>query len=408
MVFRCISVLLHIVIVNGFTFSCKGRQHYSAFQAALKADTRISMSQATWNSNERALLPIVPSETVVSVQIKEPFNFQQFWKTYWLVFGEVFVIILAKINPTIGCTGGMFKPEVTISKCAIFVIFFINGLLMSLNSAPEQRKSATKFNMLIQAFAFLFIPIMAKILTPLYPHKALIDGLLVLSCLPPTLSICISQTQAADGDMTAAIFNAIFANAIGVFVTPLLTVWAIGTKSGGSLLATLLKLGNIVILPMILGQLLRLTPVLEYAEKFRVYSKQMSSFLLLSIVYNTFSDTFITGFGISGPALISLFYTMPLTYLSLSFLFWHISKMLLPGLDTATRTAGLFAAPQKTLAFGIPFIKTALGHRADLPSLLAPLLIYAPVQLILGSSIIVPMMKARIEKEQLDADGSGI
>lgn len=367
------------------------------------------MSSASWGPSTAGFLPSAKLEVVpASIPNKEPFDFNLFWKTYWLVFGEIFVILLAKLNPYIGCTGGMFKPELTISQIAISVIFFINGLLMSLNTAPEQRDSSLKFNLLIQSFAFLFIPLLAKILAPLYPHKALVDGLLVLSCLPPTLSICISQTQAAGGDMTAAIFNAIFSNAIGVFITPLLAVWAIGTKSGGSLLATLQKLGNIVILPMIVGQLLRLTPVLGYAEKFRVYSKQMSSFLLLSIVYNTFSDTFISGFGISGPALRSLFYTMPLTYLALSFGFWHLSKMLLPGLDTATRTAGLFAGPQKTLAFGIPFIKTALGHRADLPSLLAPLLIYAPAQLILGSSIIVPMMKARIEKEQLEEKGSGI
>lgn len=59
-------------------------------------------------------------------------------------------------------------------------------------------------------------------------------------------------------------------------------------------------------------------------------------------------------------------------------------------------------------AFGIPFIKTAFGHRPDLAYILAPLLIYAPAQLLLGSTVLVPAMSRKIKKARVFEDGGGI
>jgi predicted Na+-dependent transporter len=128
----------------------------------------------------------------------------------------------------------------------------------------------------------------------------------------------------------------------------------------------------------------------------------------LAIVWNVFSDTFVSGIGVGGAALANLMIAMPASYLGLSWIFWELSKRLLPGLDAPTRAAALFCSPQKTLAFGIPFIKTALGHRPDIAYILAPLLIYAPSQLLLGSALIVPAMSKLIQKGQEYESGGGI
>lgn len=104
----------------------------------------------------------------------------------------------------------------------------------------------------------------------------------------------------------------------------------------------------------------------------------------------------------------NLVVTMPLSYLFLSAIFWSLSKKLLPGLDLKTRTAALLCSSQKTLAFGIPFIKTALGTRADLAYILAPLLMYAPAQLLLGSSLLVPILRKKIKAEDNYESGAGI
>jgi sodium/bile acid cotransporter 7 len=133
---------------------------------------------------------------------------------------------------------------------------------------------------MIQLYNFAFIPIMAKILTPYYPDLAFRDGLLALSVLPCTINICVAQTLAAGGNMGTAIFNAIFANVMGVFLTPLLAVWIMGTGKGVSLLSTLRKLGDVVIVPLVLGQILRYTPVGKFAESVTGYSRTLSSLLL--------------------------------------------------------------------------------------------------------------------------------
>eukprot|EP01041_Mallomonas_annulata_P004296 gene4296-8540_t len=369
-----------------------------------------SVNQDIGLQKEPIIEPVVNSTLEIPPlkKIRPKPSFKKLFQTYWLVVGEILVILAAKYNPHFGRTGGILRPEFTISKLAVSFIFFINGLFLSPNSAPEQRDSTIKFNLLIQLFNFGFMPLFAKLLVPFYPHQSLADGLLVLSCIPTTMSICISQTLAAGGDMTTAIFNAIFANTLGVFLTPLLAVFMIGAGGGVSLVQTLKKLGTIVILPMIIGQLLRYTPILPFAERFRKYTRECSSFLLLAIVYNTFCDTFISGFGISKSALLSLLVTMPVLNIFFLVLFWKLSVKLFPGLNAKTRAAGLFCATQKTLAFGIPFIKTALGHRPDVSSILAPLLLYAPSQLILGSSLVVPLMIKEIEKEDQFADGGGI
>lgn len=317
-----------------------------------------------------------------------------------MILGEVLVIALAKWKPQFGVTGGVLRPEITISKIGVFIIFFINGIALSFSGgrSSSQIKTATKTNALIQFFNFGFIPLTVKFLAPFFPHQSFRDGLLVLSCLPCTINICVAQTLAAGGDMGTAIFNAIFANVLGVVLTPLLATWMLGVGQGVSLLDTLTKLGAIVILPLIAGQLCRKTPLLEYFEAVSKKTRTLSSLLLLAIVYNVFCDTFSRGLGVGGKALADLSFMLPISYLTYSFIFWQLSKYMLPQLSAQTRAAAVLCSSQKTLAFGIPFIKTALGDRADIAYILAPLLLYAPTQLFLGSSLFVPYLRHVINK----------
>lgn len=172
----------------------------------------------------------------------------------WLILGEIIVIALAKTWPHIGATGGPLRPEITISKLAVFIIFFINGIALSIKGSPSELQNSFKTNSLIQFFGFGFLPLLASFLAPLYPDQVFRDGLLILSVLPCTINICVAQTLSAGGNMGTAIFNAIFGNVLGVFLCPLLTISILGKTGGISLLATLKKLGSIVILPLILGQ----------------------------------------------------------------------------------------------------------------------------------------------------------
>lgn len=121
-----------------------------------------------------------------------------------------------------------------------------------------------------------------------------------------------------------------------------------------------------------------------------------------------FSDTFKVGLGVGGIALLKLIFTMPLAYVTFSLFFWQASKKLLPGIDAKTRGAAMLCSSQKTLAFGIPFIKTAFGTRPDIAYVLAPLLMYAPAQLLLGSMIFVPWLRQLIQGSENIESGAAI
>ena len=164
----------------------------------------------------------------------------------------------------------------------------------------------------------------------------------------------------------------------------------------------------IVILPMILGQLARKTPLVTVAERLYKPSRTLSSYLLLAIVYTTFCDTFLSGLGVGGWDLAGLLFTMPLAYVIFSGFFWILMKKVVPGLDAKGKAAALLCSSQKTLAFGIPFIKTALGFRPDLANVLAPLLLYAPAQLILASAFFVPFLQKQIREQDVYEMGGGI
>lgn len=153
---------------------------------------------------------------------------------------------------------------------------------------------------------------------------------------------------------------------------------------------------------------MRRSPLGPVFQRVSAYSRTLSSCLLLAIVYNVFSDTFASGLGVGGPALIRLLLFMPAMYIALSVFFWQLSKKLLPGLDVSTRGAAFLCSSQKTLAFGIPFIKTAFGTRPDIAYIVAPLLLYAPAQLLLGSSIFVPWLRKKIQKQTDYESGGGI
>jgi len=393
---------------------------YDNNKLVLQNNRRITTITTVYSNNGDNIIPANPINTTptrslafdVSNDKKKKIKKRQVILTFlynnWLILGEVLVIYLAKQNPHFFKSGGSLRPEFWISKVGVFVIFFINGIALSISGSTDDIQSAGKTNAIILSYNFAFLPLFAKAFSQFYPDPAFRDGLLVLSVLPTTINICVAQTLAAGGNMGTAIFNAIFANVLGVFLTPMLAVTLLGTGGGVSLLSTLKQLGNVVITPLVIGQILRRTPIGTFAQKVSAYSRTLSSCLLLAIVYNVFSDTFVKGLGVSGNALIRLCMIMPATYLFFSALFWQISKKLLPGLDAPTRAAALFASSQKTLAFGIPFIKTAFGHRGDIAYILAPLLMYAPSQLLLGSSIIVPAMKKLINRQSNFQDGGGI
>ena len=92
----------------------------------------------------------------------------------------------------------------------------------------------------------------------------LVDGLVVLACLPTTIGSGVALTNAAEGNVAVSLFHAVFSNSAGIFVTPALIFMYLGADcaSVGSPYAAVTKLTSQVLVPVVVGMGLRATPAI--------------------------------------------------------------------------------------------------------------------------------------------------
>ena len=101
-------------------------------------------------------------------------------------------VAAASLAPEFGANGGPLRPEITVNKIAVRAMFLISGMNLPL---AELRAAVTnvRANLLIQTFIFGVAGVVVALATGpalgalglLTPR--LIDGLVVLACLPTTI-----------------------------------------------------------------------------------------------------------------------------------------------------------------------------------------------------------------------------
>ena len=192
--------------------------------------------------------------------------------------------------------------------------------------------------------------------------------------------------------------NAVLGNLLGVVLTPYLLLRLVGTAGALSAIETLQKLATRVVLPLTVGQLLRspLSKAGVLAGKKKMLSRTSESLLLL-IVYSTFCDTFLRGFGVPPrmlAGLLALLIGANSIFLACA---WQLGG--LASLRAKQRITLTLTATQKTLALGLPLLRVVFAGRPDLGLLCTPLLIQHPLQLVLGS-LLSPKLKQYAAEEE--------
>ena len=262
--------------------------------------------------------------------------------------------------------------------------FLLAGL--NLPTSELARAAANvRLHALIQSFNLLVIPLgmlltCSALSAAGWLAPALRDGMLVMSVLPTTVNMCVALSRSSAGDEALAIFNAVLGNLLGVVLTPYLLLKLVGTSSALSALDTLQKLSAKVLLPLLVGQLLR-SPLQArgvLAGRSKKLLSRTSESLLLVIVYSTFCDTFLRGFGLPAATLARLFVIVAATHLASLLGAWHFGGLF--RLKPAQRITLTLCGTQKTLALGLPLLKIIFASRPDLGLLCTPLLIQHPLQ----------------------------
>lgn len=315
---------------------------------------------------------------------------------HFFLIGMFVAVGFARIFPTLGKNGGTLRPELFIGKYGVTLVFLLSGLSLELK---ELRSAFTnwKLNGLVNAIIFGAWPLCFGLPLSFILSNELRDGILILSCLPTTVNMCVILTSAAGGNVASALCNAVISNMLGIFITPAL----IFRFFGGSALSLplgemVLKLSNKVLLPVAIGQLLRSTPLVKISKSKIV--KRLQEVILLSILWNAFCTAFCTKIGgLSLRQGVSLALLLPTAHLaSIGLLFTAISQM---GFSRKDVVAAVFCGSQKTLAFGLPLIHTIFsGTGVNMAAYTAPIMFIHPLQLMLGS-LVVPKLRSYVDNE---------
>lgn len=309
-----------------------------------------------------------------------------FLKKNWFVLGIIVALILGFLVPDIGTflnRGSIF------STVLIVLLFLIAGFKLPTETIKTGMKDI-RVHIFIQLFIFVVIP--AVIFLTSFPFRDVMDGkvaigLYALACLPTTISSCIVFTQMSGGNLVATMFNASFANVIGVILSPVLLSIMLRSSADplpvSELLAILRSLALKMLVPIIVGQIARKYAA-ALAKKMSKPLGTLSSCFILTIVFFSFSKT------ASNPSfrehlvmLIVPFLYLAAIHLVLLAASYFSAKAM--RFSTENIISVLYAAPQKTLALGVPLISTFFADDPEtLGIALLPLIFYHAWQLFIA------------------------
>jgi len=314
---------------------------------------------------------------------------KSFFSKNWFIIGIVTALIIGFFIPELGIflnKGSIF------STVLIVLLFLIAGFKLPSETIKEGMKDL-RVHLLIQLFIFVVTPGFLYVTSP--PFRNVMDGQLVigiyaLACLPTTISSCIVFTQIAEGNVVATMFNAAFANIIGVILSPLMLSLMIQSSAGSlpvsELLGILKGLALKMLIPIAAGQLAR-----RYAKRFAEKSSKpfgaISSVFVLLIVLLAFSKTAGNpAFRDNLQALVVPFVYLAVSHLVLLVAAYFSSKAMRFKRENVISV--LFTAPQKTLAMGVPLIGTFFSTDPETMGIaLLPLIFYHAWQLFVAGFI---------------------
>lgn len=317
----------------------------------------------------------------------------------WFLVGLVLAVAMAWVLPEGGARGG-WLPVASLTRAGVVIIFLLQGLTLA-SEQIWQGLVRWRLHLLIQVFIFGVTPLIALGLV-LAAGRIIPEGLAIgfifLGALPTTISSALVFTTLAGGNVTLALVNTTIANVAGVLLTPLWISCFVRVQGESiSLGPVILKVALLILLPLVVGQLLRrwLHRVADARKKqFGI----LSSCIVLFIVYSSFSDSVVSGFwvqtglavSLGAVGLVLLYFALVMAVVLL------IARRL--HLGPSDRSAVVFCGSQKTLAAGVPMATLIFGAGPALGLILLPVMLYHPLQLLVGGALIGRYQKANQTK----------
>ena len=310
-------------------------------------------------------------------------------KRNWFLFGILTALLLGFLVPGAEL---ILNPNGITRTVLIVLLFLISGFTLPYEAISSGLKDY-RLHLYIQSFIFVLIP--AFFLLTTLPFRSTWDhqlyaGIFAVAVLPTTISSCIVFTQVSGGNLMSTMFNAALANILGVVVSPLLL--SLLMRGGGEpipaseLIRILKSLALQMLIPIACGQILRRF-FKEVAAKQKKRLSVISNFFILFILFFAFSKTARNPDFIGNlRSLIGPFGYLAAAHLLLLFMAYGGARLF--HFSRENTISVLYAAPQKTLAVGVPLISTYFAATPEMLGIaLLPLVFYHAWQLLVAGFV---------------------
>ena len=154
------------------------------------------------------------------------------------------------------------------------------------------------------------------------------------------------------------------------------------------------NIASLVLVPIVIGQIVR-PAVRNAAMTFAPRMRTASSLLILMMVYTAFAGSVAKGTwdGLGAPAIIgALVGSCVILAITMAGAWWGSG---IARFGEPDRVAVFMCGPQKTLGAGVPMAQLIFAGNPALGLILLPVLIYHPLQLLVGAWFI-PRLKTRL------------
>jgi len=309
---------------------------------------------------------------------------------HWFLVLLVFGVSIAVFAPdTLRPLTDFWPPRTSMA-----ISLFLMAWTMSTESLFAEIKSP--FASLWAVFlSYGMMPICAWGVGQLAPDIDVQIGLVLISAVPCTLASAILWTRMAGGNEATALLTVMGTTFTSWFLT---TAWLYALTSASvqfDVLAVMLDLVITLILPVVIGQALRLVPPCsQFAERHKVVISALSQVFVLAIVVKagvTVGDRLQDGDTWQAPAIFA--WSIGLANgLHLFVLIAGLVSSRWLGFDRGRQIAVAFSASQKTLQ--VSLVLYDQYYKDQYPYAVMPLLFYHVGQLLIDTLIAKQLLKS--------------
>lgn len=292
-----------------------------------------------------------------------------------LIFG---MVALASVLPA---QGDAAQGLSWLTNGVIALLFFLYGGRLS-REAVIAGITHWRLQLVVVACTYVMFPLLglslAWLLKP-WLAAPLVLGLIYLSVLPSTVQSSIAFTSIAKGNVSAAVCAASLSNLIGVLLTPLWIAAVLSVDGQGFSLQSLVAIVEQLLLPFVVGQLLR-PWIARFLDRYKKVLGYVDRGSILLVVYSAFSEGVVHGIWhqLDVRSLLVLLLICSVLLALVLMLTSYGSKRL--GFRLQDEIVIVFCGSKKSLASGLP-MANILFAGSSVGLVVLPLMLFHQIQL---------------------------